>query len=53
MDTTGSWDESLTIEFTENDFSTALTKAVILGDTHYVKATLSVSENPIGQTAII
>ena len=49
MDATGSWDESLKIEFTENDFATALTKAVILGETNYVKVTWSVSENPIGQ----
>merc|ERR1711868_351504 len=42
LDAEGSWDGSLTVEFTDNAYATKKTDAAILGEMHYVKVSWTV-----------
>ena len=50
LDTVGSWEGSLKIEFTDNAYATKKTDAAILGETHYIKISWTVdTSSPLAQ----
>merc|ERR1712023_420187 len=49
LDAVGSWDGSLTIEFTDNAYATKKTDAAILGEMHFIKVSWTVGTSPLAQ----
>ena len=49
LDTVGSWEGSLKIEFTDNAYATKKTDAAILGEMHYIKVSWTVGTSPLAQ----